>query len=222
MQLTVYNGSPRGQNSNTRLLLQRFLQGFERQGGGFHRLHYLVKRNDRKQQVEDFAGAPGPVLLAFPLYTDCMPGLVKDFIEDLRPLCGREGLPPALFLVQSGFPEARHSRFVERYLEKLTRRLGCEYLGTMVRGGVEGIQSMPAIMTRKLYGLMEKLGAGLAETGRLDPDFLRRLAQPETLSPTARWLHDNLFYRMTNSYWNNMLKKNNALHCREDRPFADS
>jgi len=219
MQLTVYNGSPRGKNSNTRLLLERFLGGLEGKGGQTHRLHYLVRRNQRKQQVDDFARAPGPVLLAFPLYTDCMPGLVKDFIEDLRPLCGQEGLPPAMFLVQSGFPEARHSRFVERYLKKLTRRLGCGYLGTMVRGGVEGIRVMPAMMTRKLYGLMEDLGAALARTGKLDPELLSKLATPETLTPARRFLYEKLLYRMTNAYWNNMLKKNNALHRREDRPF---
>jgi hypothetical protein len=221
MQLTVYNGSPRGQKSNTRLLLERFLSGFEGKGGETHRLHYLVKRNERKQQVEDFASAPGPVLLAFPLYTDCMPGLVKDFIEDLRPLCGQEGLPPAMFLVQSGFPEAHHSRFVERYLEKLTRRLGCGYLGTMVRGGVEGIQVMPPVMTRKLYGLMEKLGAGLAQTKKLNPGLLRKLAHPEKLSPMARWMYEKLLYRISNNYWSTQLKKNNALDRREDRPFAE-
>ena len=221
MQLTVYNGSPRGKNSNTKLLLERFLRGFEGRGGETRRLHYLVKRNERRQQVDDFARAPGPVLLAFPLYTDCMPGLVKDFIEDLRPLCGRSGLPPAMFLVQSGFPEACHSRFVERYLEKLTRRLGCGYLGTMVRGGVEGIRVMPAMMTRKLYGLMEKLGAALADTGKLDVGLLRKLATPETLTPGRRWMYEKLLYRTTNAYWNNMLKKNNALHRREDRPFAE-
>jgi hypothetical protein len=221
MQLTVYNGSPRGQKSNTRLLLERFLSGFAGRGGKTHRLHYLVKRNERGRQVEDFAQAPGPVLLAFPLYTDCMPGLVKDFIEDLRPLCGQKGLPAAMFLVQSGFPEARHSRFVERYLEKLTRRLGCEYMGTMVRGGVEGIQVMPAMMTRKLYGLMEDLGAGLAQTKKLDPALLRKLATPEALSPVGQWMYEKLLYRMTNAYWNKMLKKNNALHRREDRPFAE-
>lgn len=221
MQLTVYNGSPRGQNSNTRLLLERFLRGFEKRGGATHRLHYLVKRNDRRQQLEDLAGAPGPVLLGFPLYTDCMPGIVKDFIEDLRPLCGREGLPPMLFLVQSGFPEAHHSRFVERYLEKLTRRLCCEYLGTMVRGGAEGIQVMPPVMTRKLFGLMEKLGAALARTGKLDPKLLSKLAHPEHLSPAARWMYEKLLYRMSNGYWNTQLKKNHALDRREDRPFVE-
>ena len=91
----------------------------------------------------------------------------------------------------------------------------------MVKGGAEGIQVMPSMMTRKLFGLMDKLGARLAETGGLDPKLLRKLAHPETLSPFARWLHDKLFYRMTNNYWNGMLKKNNALDRREDRPFAE-
>ena len=65
------------------------------------------------------------VLLAFPLYTDCMPGIVKVFIESLEPLCSREGNPDVGFIVQSGFPEAIHSRYVEKYLEKPSLRLGC-------------------------------------------------------------------------------------------------
>ena len=221
MQLTVYNGSPRGEHSNTRLLLERFLRGFESHGGETHRLHYLVKLKQREEQLQDFARSPGPVLLAFPLYTDCMPGLVKSFIEDLRPLCERDKLPAALFMVQSGFPEARHSRYVERYLEKLARRLGCRYLGTMVRGGVEGIQVMPGIMTRKLFGLMDKLGARLAQTGELDPGLLRKLASPEQLSPFAQWLYEKLLYRMSNNYWNGMLKKNKELGRCKDRPFTE-
>jgi hypothetical protein len=221
MQLTVYNGSPRGAHSNTRLLLDRFLRGFEHRSGETHRLHYLVKLKQRDEQLRDFVEAPGPVLLAFPLYTDCMPGLVKNFIEDLRPLCGRDKLPPVLFLVQSGFPEAHHSRYVERYLEKLTRRLGCRYLGTMVRGGAEGIQVMPGIMTRKLFGLMYKLGSRLAQTGELDPGLLRKLASPEQLSPFAQWLYKKLLYRMSNNYWNGMLKKNKALGRCKDRPFTE-
>ena len=60
MQLTVFNGSPRGKNSNTRLLLERFLSGFEGKGGQTKRLHYLVKRNQRKEQVDDFALGQDP------------------------------------------------------------------------------------------------------------------------------------------------------------------
>jgi len=54
-----------------------------------------------------------------------MPGIVKVFIESLEPLCSREGNPDVGFIVQSGFPEAIHSRYVEKYLEKPSLRLGC-------------------------------------------------------------------------------------------------
>jgi len=33
------------------------------------------------------------VILAFTLYTDAMPGIVKQFIEQLEPLCGRNNQP---------------------------------------------------------------------------------------------------------------------------------
>ena len=68
-------------------------------------------------------GAADAVLLGMPLYTDAMPGLVMAFIEALAPRVGAVN-PPLGFLVQSGFPEALHSRPLERYLEKLARRLG--------------------------------------------------------------------------------------------------
>ena len=89
--------------------------------------------------VQAFAGAEC-VLLGFPLYTDAMPGMVKHFIEALEPLAGRKDNPSLGFLVQSGFPEGLHSRYVERYLEKLAERLGCPYLGTIVKGNGEGVR----------------------------------------------------------------------------------
>ena len=33
MKLAVFNGSPRGKNSNTRILLEHFQNGFENNGG---------------------------------------------------------------------------------------------------------------------------------------------------------------------------------------------
>ena len=77
--------------------------------------------------------------------------------------------PPIGFLVQSGFPEGAHSRFVERYLEKLAARLGSPYLGTIVRGGGEGTRLMPDKMNRKLFDALQALGRGFAVQGRLDP-----------------------------------------------------
>jgi hypothetical protein len=58
------------------------------------------------------------VLIAHPLYTDAMPVIVKDFIEQLKPFVGRESNPTLGFILQSGFVEAAHSRYVVRYWQK--------------------------------------------------------------------------------------------------------
>ncbi len=143
MRLTVFNGSPRGTGSNTKVYLEHFLSGFTEAEGNTYELAYLnrVKRQD--EFVKMFREAE-QVLLAFPLYTDAMPAMVKTFIESLEPLCGREGNPPIGFMVQCGFPEAIHIRFLEKYLEKLARRLGSTYVGTIVKGGGHGAQEMPS------------------------------------------------------------------------------
>ena len=138
MRLTVFNGSPRGKGSNTKFLLEHFLNGFMTTDGNSYEMVYLNRLKDSDKFIKFFQEAE-QVLLAFPLYTDAMPAMVKTFIESLEPLCGREGNPDIGFIVQSGFPEAIHSRYIERYLEKLAIRLGCRYIGTVIKGGVEGI-----------------------------------------------------------------------------------
>ena len=218
MRLTVFNGSPRVEKSNTKILLERFLEGYSQNPANSHELFYL--RKEEPSEMAEVFGEAENVLLAFPLYVDCMPALVKSFIEGLEPLCGREGNPAMCFLVQSGFPEAAHSRYVQRYLEKLSRRLGSEYLGTMVKGGVEGIQAKPPWMNRKLFGYFHDLGEGFGENGRLDRDILRKLAQPERLSgPRLAAIKIALKTGLVDIYWKLMLKKNDAFDKRFDCPY---
>jgi NAD(P)H-dependent FMN reductase len=159
------------------------------------------------------------VMLAFPLYTDAMPGIVKAFIEKLAPLVDRPQNPPVLFLVQSGFPEAHHSRFVERYLEKLARRLGSRYVGTMVRGNCEGIHMMPAWMTKAVRTTITRLGAHFAKTGEFDPDLLRQFARPEHLTRVGRAVVRLMgVVGMANFHWNSQLAKHKAYAKRFARP----
>jgi NAD(P)H-dependent FMN reductase len=220
MKLTVFNGSPRGKKSNTRILMEQFLSGFGRTPGNGFEVHYLSRVADQEAYREAFAAAE-VVLLAFPLYTDAMPGIVKEFIETLCPLCGRAGNPALGFVVQSGFPEAAHSRAVERYNEKLSRRLGCRYLGTVVRGGAEGIQVMPPSMTRRLFASFDAVGETFGRTGELDAGLVRRLAGSERLSLPMRLLYRLLrLTGLTNFYWNGQLKANGAFERRFAAPYA--
>ncbi len=221
MRFTVFNGSPRGKNSNTKLMLDQVLLGFKEIVQADIEILYLSNPKDREMAHEAFT-ASDLVLLGFPLYTDAMPGLVKAFIESLAPYTKKDSNPRMAFMVQSGFPEAHHSRFVERYLEKLSRRLRAPYAGTIVKGGCEPVRLMPESMNKKLFEGLRDLGRDLAEDGAFDPEKLRVLAKPERypriLAPVFKLL---LSIPMAQGYWNSQLKKNNAYEQRFARPYKE-
>ena len=216
-KLTLFNGSPRGRRGNTPLMLDQFAKGFS----GPTETHHLVRMKETDQMVEAFARAEC-VILGFPLYTDSMPGVVKHFIEALEPLVNRKNNPPIGFLVQSGFPEALHSRYVERYLEKLAARLGSPYLGTIIKGNGEGIRMTPPEMNNNLFNNLQALGAGFAANGRLDPELILHTAHPERF-PTILGPIFQVFLRLplSHSYFDDMLKKNGAFEQRFARPFLE-
>jgi len=216
MRLTVFNGSPRGKGSNTKILLEHFINGFMITDGNTYELAYLIRVKDSDNFMKLFQEAE-QVLLAFPLYTHAMPAIVKTFIESLEPLCGREGNPDIGFIVQSGLPEAIHSRYVERYLEKLAVRLGCRYKGTVIRGGGEVIRVVPAWMNKKLFKSFYQLGKSFGETGEFDEQIVLKLAQPERLTKFSFWVFKLVGERF---YWDKMLKKNNAFEKRFAKPYA--
>lgn len=219
MKLTVFNGSPRGKKSNTNILLDHFLKGFMETEGNTYKITYLSSNKNTEELVEIFKDADD-VLLAFPLYTACMPGVVKSFIETLKPLCGKQDNPRIGFIVQGGFPEAYQSRFLECYLEKLTKRLNCQYIGCIVKGGVEGVQGKPSWMTKKMLNYFYEIGKSYRTTEKFNEILLTDLAKPEHLSASRK-----LFFRfasvtgMINFHWNRQLKENNAFEKRFDKPY---
>src|ERR1035438_8449614 len=157
--LLLLNGSPRGERSNSMKMLKRVAEGWERGGGQAPEVLHLVRRAGFDRAVAAFAEAD-VVMLGMPLYTDSMPALVKAYIEALEPRVASaqagEAATTLGFLVQSGFSEALHSRPLERYLEKLVRRFGARYAGTIVHGGGESLQVMPDRANEKLWARLRK------------------------------------------------------------------
>lgn len=218
MRLTVFNGSPRGKNSNSQVFLEHFLKGFVTNEGNSYELAYLNRVKNQEKLVTLFQEAER-VLLAFPLYCDAMPAMVKTFFESLEPLCGRKENPEIGFMVQNGFPEAIHNRYVERYLKKLASRLGCRYTGTLVKGGGEGARIMPA-RYKKAFSIFYKLGQIYGETGHFDSELVRRLAKPERFSkPAVLIFKDLLQTKSSRVFWDNRLKENGAFEKRFDKPY---
>lgn len=218
MKLVVFNGSPRMDKSNSTLLINCFLNGYNRFYDNEVEVFYLARTNAMDDYVKAFNSADN-VIVVFPLYTDAMPGVVKAFFEAIaanRPLLNtRLG-----FIVQSGFPEGIHCENIQRYLKKFTFRIGCHYLGTLTKGGVEGIQVMPPFMTRKLFLRFQQFGEHFALSGEFSEEIMREMRKPYRLSFPKRMIIKLLISTgITNFYWNSHLKKFKAYPQRFARPF---
>ena len=219
MQLAIINGSPRYKKSNSQLLTEHFLTGYNTFSTDKVTIAYLANKKSREKALEAFQRVD-TVILIFPLYTDCMPGIVKEFIESLA-RTDHESIKKIGFIVQSGFPEAIHSVAVERYLEKLAGRLKCECLGTVIKGGVEGIQEMPPWMTKKLFRQFRELGNYFAKHQSFSPTLVKAFRKPYKFSPVGRFFIQMMnLTGLGNVHWNSELKKNGAFEDRFARPYA--
>ncbi len=219
MKLTVINGSPRGQKSSTTRMMIPLMKGFDSVPDNEAQMVYLNRLVPLMNLTEIWTTSD-VILLAFPLYVDAMPGQVKGFIESLQDFKGSSHAPVMAFLVHSGFPEALHSRYVERYLAKLTKRLGCPHAGTIVKGGSEGMQLMPEQSIQPLLSKMEMLGVALGKTKRLDTQLVKEIAGMERIPGFMGPIFPILAkFGVFDGNWNSQLKANNAYKDRFARPY---
>jgi len=221
MKLTVYNGSGRGESGNTARMLDSFLKGFTSVEGNTFEMHILMHTSKMDTFTAAFGEAEN-VLLAFPMYTDMVPGVVKKFIETLAPYCGRQGNPSMAYMIHCGFPEGIQLRALEAYLEKLSRRLGSRHVGTILKGNSEGVRYTPPEKLPQQLIRFEVLGKAYGQTGELDKDILSTLSQPERLPGWVATIFRLLsFTNFGNSGWNEELKKNGAYLNRFARPDVE-
>jgi NAD(P)H-dependent FMN reductase len=219
MTLAIINGSPRNKTSNSKILIDHFLAGYHSVCSDEVSVHYLASSKTRSEGAS-IVDTADTLIMIFPLYTDCMPGIVKEFIENISRFDIVAGKKIG-FIVQSGFPEALQSEALSRYLEKLARRLNMEYLGIVIKGGVEGIQIMPPAMTRKLFARFYNLGVGFARNNTFDPAVVKALGSPYKLSALQQTVYKLMgITGIANLYWNSTLKKNGAYERRFARPYA--
>lgn len=219
MQLAIFNGSPRGKNSNTKVLLDQFISGYKASGEGTVSTNYLLQQKHIKEYAQMFKDAE-VVFLAFPLYVFTVPGIVQKFIEEIGNFDGSG--KRILFLVQSGFPEACQSDTVKKQMELLAKRWNMENLGIIIKPGAEGVRLMPKIMTKKLFKQINSFGQQLAQTGKLNEADLKKIATPYKFSK-SKIIFQKLLQKigLTNLYWNINLKKNNAFEKRFDAPYIE-
>ena len=175
MRLRVYNCSPRGRASNSRILSGAFVEGFSELTGNDSEEFFVAEQIGMETGLSSFGG-DGPVLIVFPVYVDAMPGLAKDFFERIATFRGSLSRTRLLFMVHTGFPEETHTRPVAGYLARFCLRLGARLDGIIRMGGTEGIRNPGSSGRARMITSLRQLGKKYATEGDLDEKILKKLS----------------------------------------------
>lgn len=220
MRLTIFNGSPKHGDNNTARMMDEFAKGFSSIDNNEFNIYKLNSFANIAEGVKLFEAADC-IIIAFPLYVYSMPAGVKEFIEALEPLkhdgkCRKVG-----FLVQYGFHEAIHARPLERYLEQLAGMLNCEYVGTIIKGGCDGIAKAPDAKRNAmlLHGVNE-IGRDFGENGMFNVQMLADFAKPEIQKKGSVFIMKCIAKMINKFYWSSELKKNGVLESSFNKPYG--
>ncbi len=215
MRLRIFNCSPKGRKSNSRLISGAFARGFCELPGNEAEEFFVAREKDMEKGLASF-GEDGINLVVFPVYVDAMPGLAKEFIERAALFRGRLSGTRLLFLVHTGFPEETHTRPMEKYLNKLAVRLGARLDGVIRLGGGKGIKVSDSPQKNKALDELTRLGQSYAVDGKLDARILERLAGPSRIPRLVALV----MFPIVNYFgFGREMRKNGAWERRFDRPL---
>ena len=123
--------------------------------------------------------------MALPLYVECVPGLLLEFLETLPQKDTRTRLS---FLLQSGFAEGCQLRCGEAFLEKLPEYLGVRYGGCLVKGDNFGIRFVSGTKQAQITKPYQAMGELFAEGDGFFREEAKKFTGPESFSLPMRWI----------------------------------
>ena len=184
MHVVIVNGSPRVQKySNTEKIIASFSKGLSEKGVSFET--YAISDRKSWEMIRDAYIKNEEILIAFPLYVECVPGLLLEFLETLPKKDERTRLS---FLLQSGFAEGCQLRCGEEFLTKLPGYLGVRYGGCLVKGDNFGIRVLDEEKQKQVTKPYQAMGELFAEGDGFFREEAKKFTGPEYLSLPMRLL----------------------------------
>ena len=184
MHVVIINGSPRVQKySNTEKIIDSFAKGLSEKGVSFET--YAISNRKSWEIIREAYIKNEEILIALPLYVECIPGLLLEFLETLPKKDERTRLS---FLLQSGFAEGCQLRCGEEFLAKLPGYLGVRYGGCLVKGDNFGIRVLDEEKQRQVTKPYQAMGELFAEGDGFFREEAKKFTGPEYLSLPMRLL----------------------------------
>ena len=184
MHVVIINGSPRVKKySNTEKIIASFAEGLSEKGASFET--YAISNRKSWETIQKAYIENEEILIALPLYVECVPGLLLEFLETLPKKDERTRLS---FLLQSGFAEGCQLRCGEEFLAKLPGYLGVRYGGCLVKGDNFGIRVLDEEKQRQVTKPYQAMGELFAEGDGFFREEAKKFTGPEYLSLPMRLL----------------------------------
>lgn len=171
MNLVIINCSPRMKaKSNTNMIINAFAAGYLKSGNTAE--VYQLSEAGSWDGIRKAFYSNTNILMALPLYVECIPGIMSEFLETLEPKALAEGggITRLSFIMQSGFSEASQRRCCEEYLRMLPGYLNCEYGGSLMKGEMFATHLLPLPAADKMLEPFVHMGELFAEEGRFPQD----------------------------------------------------
>ena len=189
MHVVIINASPRVQkNSNTEKIIAAFAKGLSEKESTFET--YAISNRKTWDIIRDAYLKNDEILIALPLYVECVPGLLLEFLETLPKKDEHTRLS---FLLQSGFAEGCQLRCGEAFLEKLPEYLGVRYGGCLVKGNNFGIRIIDEDQQAQATKPYQAMGKLFAEGDGFFRKEAKKFTGPEYLPLPARLLMGLIF-----------------------------
>ncbi len=216
--LVIINGSPRvAKFSNTDKIIHSFAKGLDEADITWE-LHNLSNRKEWDAACEAFLSHEH-ILIAFPLYVECIPSLMLEFLDALPTERKR---PASLsFLLHGGMDEGNEFRFCERILQRLPAQLGCSYGGTLIHGGSFIIRTKDAASRAKIVVSYEKMGRLFAQEGNFLTPEAKKFTGPEQYPWLIRKLVSLLFLKKVNRGFEDFATRWGCTRPLNDRPYSE-
>jgi hypothetical protein len=214
--IVIINGSPRvAKFSNTDKIIHSFAKGVEEIGITWE-LHDLSNRKEWDAAREAYVSHER-TLIAFPLYVECVPGLMVEFLETLP--TERQQSGELSFLLHGGMDEGNEFRLCERFLKGLPAQLGCSYGGTLIHGGSFRIRTAPADQVEKMVTPYVEMGRLFALKGNFLTQGADKFIGVEQYPWLVRKMVSLLFLKKVNGEFEQFAKDWGCTRPLDDKPY---
>ncbi|MBO4689078.1 MAG: NAD(P)H-dependent oxidoreductase [Clostridiales bacterium] len=238
MHALIINGSPRIKKySNTDKILSEFTEGMRESGATFEQ--FEVSNRRQWDTIREKFETAEHILIAIPLYFECIPGLLVEFLETLTPRslskstvpgdvskkpselvdeCAAAKKPTMSFILQGGFGEGAQLRCGEAYLKILAGKLGCNYGGTLVKGDNFSIRFDETQRDRVAKPYRE-MGRIYGRDSAFESEECKAFTGPEIFPAYIRLLVGVLFKTVVKKGFNKMAADWGCTRPLTDRPY---